>query len=140
MLKMLNTMRFLYVEDDPFSREVLRMILTVAAGVPQNNLAMFEDSTDFMARLKALSIKPDVILLDIHMKPDDGFSLLRQLRADPEFSAARVVALTASVMNEEIKQLRHSGFNGAISKPLGVATFPDLLARIARGEPVWYIG
>ena len=137
---MLNTLRFLYVEDDQFSREVLRMILTVAAGIPQTNVAVFEDSANFMTRLKALPSKPDVILLDIHLKPDDGFSLLRQLRADSDYRAVRVIALTASVMNEEIKQLRHSGFDGAVSKPLGVSTFPELLARVVRGEPVWYIG
>ena len=140
MLNPLKTLRFLYVEDDPFSREVLRMILTVGANVPQNNLVIFEDSIDFMVRLKALPFKPDLILLDIHMKPNDGFELLRQIRADADYEKGRVLALTASVMNEDIKQLRHSGFNGAVAKPLGVTTFPNLLARVARGEAIWYIG
>jgi len=139
MITSLKTVQFLYVEDDQFSREVMRMILTIASGVPQNNLVMFEDSASFMARLKALPIRPNVIMLDIHMKPDNGFALLRQIRADSDYADVRVIALTASVMNEDIKQLRHSGFDGAVAKPLGVATFPELLARVTRGEPVWYI-
>ena len=140
MLTLLKTLRFLYVEDDPFSREVLRMILTVGANVPQANIVVFDDSADFMVRLKALSAKPDVVLLDIHMKPFDGFTLLRQIRADAEYGTMRVIALTASVMNEDFKRLRHSGFDGAVAKPLGVSTFPGLLARVARGESIWYIG
>ena len=46
MLTLLKTLRFLYVEDDPFSREVLRMILTVGANVPQANIVVFDDSAE----------------------------------------------------------------------------------------------
>lgn len=129
---------YVYVEDDPLSREIMQMIMENVMGVKQ--LTQFENSADFMSRLKALQTKPDVILLDIHVKPDSGFDLLRMLRADPDYSHSRIVALTASVMNEEIEQLRRSGFDGAIGKPLSVQTFPDLIARILKGDPVWYIG
>ena len=99
----MSKLHFLYVEDDPFSREVLRMILTIIAGIPESHVTIFEDSVHFMDRLKALPVRPDVILLDIHMQPDDGFSLLKLLRAEENYRSARVVALTASVMNEEIR-------------------------------------
>ncbi len=51
----------------------------------------------------------------------------------------QIIALTASVMNEEVAQLRQSGFNGAIAKPLSFSTFPALMERIANGETVWHI-
>ncbi len=128
---------YLYVEDDALSREVLQTIMTLALGI--TTLTVFEDGTDFMARLKALPTKPDVVLLDIHIIPHDGFELLRMLRADPEYRNVKVIALTASVMNEEVKRLRTNGFDGAIAKPLSVTTFPDLLKRMANGESVWHI-
>jgi two-component system cell cycle response regulator DivK len=128
---------YLYVEDDRLSRIVMDMFLGTMMGL--SSYAIFEDSTDFIARLKALPVCPDVILLDIHVQPLNGFEMLKSIRADPEFQNCRVVALTASVMNEEVKQLRMAGFDGTIGKPLDPGNFPDLLRKIQRGEAVWQI-
>lgn len=134
---MFHDYNFLYVEDDPLSREVMSVIMRNAMGV--ESLTMFHDSAGFIDKLLALPQKPDIILLDIHMKPDDGFALLKMLRRLPEYQYVRVIALTASVMNEEVEQLRTSGFDGAIAKPLSIHTFPDLMERVLRGETVWHI-
>jgi CheY-like chemotaxis protein len=128
---------YLYVEDDHLSREIMRMIMENGMGV--RSLTIFEDSTDFLQRVQRLDKMPEVILLDIHVKPDTGFDMLRELRTLPAFKDCKIVALTASVMNEEVEQLRQSGFDGAIGKPLSVKTFPDLMARIIEGELVWHV-
>jgi CheY-like chemotaxis protein len=128
---------FLYVEDDPLSREVMQLLMENVLGL--NRLVIFEDSRDFMARLRALPNQPDVILLDVHVKPYDGFEMLQMLRLDLAYQQKQVIALTASVMSEEVRQLRESGFNGTIAKPLSVSTFPALVAQIMRGEAVWHI-
>lgn len=134
---MLETYAYLYVEDEPLSREIMQMIMVNVVGV--RDLTIFEDSRDFVSRVKALPKVPDVIMLDIHVKPIDGFEMLALLRNDPAFSGARIIALTASVMNEEIRRLRTSGFQGAIGKPLSLQTFPDLLRRVVEGEAIWHI-
>jgi CheY-like chemotaxis protein len=134
---MFNLHSYLYVEDDVMSREILSMIMGVAMGVER--LHLFPDSVDFAARLDALPDVPKLILLDIHMKPIDGFAMLRLIRERRAFDDSIVLALTASVMNEEVARLRSSGFNGAIAKPLSVSTFPDLIARVLSGESVWHI-
>ncbi|MBK8025048.1 MAG: response regulator [Chloroflexi bacterium] len=128
---------FLYVEDDPLCREILEMIMQVAMRVEK--LILFEDSIDFAERLGELSDRPDVILLDIHVKPLDGFAMLRAIRSLPAFQSVRVIALTASVMSEEVARLRSSGFDGAIAKPLSVMTFPTLIQKVLQGEDVWHI-
>ncbi len=135
----MRELTYLYVEDDSLSQEIMQMILLRGMGVPAERLHIFSDSYDFMARVKALVPQPDVILLDVHVSPLDGFSMLQQLRAESDYQNARVIALTASVMNEEVAQLRQSGFNGAIAKPLSFSTFPALIERIANGETVWHI-
>ena len=73
------------------------------------------------------------------MKPYDGFDLLSMLRDDPQFKKSKVVALTASVMSEEVARLKRRGFDGAIAKPLNIEAFPDLIAKILHGESIWYI-
>lgn len=128
---------YLYVEDDPLSREVMEMLLTQLIGV--KSLITFDDSTNFMPRVRALNPTPDLILLDIHITPEDGYTLLNQLRSDARFDTARIIAVTASVMVEEVRQLQSSGFDGAIAKPLDMTTFPTLIRRIQNGEAVWQI-
>jgi two-component system, cell cycle response regulator DivK len=127
----------LYVEDDAASRKVMQAIVeNMMVGY---RLAIFEDSGSFMERVRALPVRPDLILMDVHIRPHDGFEMLRMLRGDPEFRATKVIALTASVMNEEVERLRASGFDGAIGKPLRVTTFPDLISHILNGEAVWHV-
>ena len=128
---------YLYVEDDRLSRMVMDMFLGNMMGL--SSYTIFEDSTDFMVRLKALPVRPDIILLDIHVRPLNGFEMLKSIRSDPDFTDCRIVALTASVMNEEVKQLREAGFDGTIGKPLDATSFPGLLNKIQRGEAVWQI-
>lgn len=127
----------LYFEDDTLSRDVMRTCLT--RGLGYQNVTIFEDSSDFERRLGGLSSKPDVIFLDIHMEPIDGFTMLKLIRQSLAYQATKVIALTASVMNEEVRMLKEAGFDGVIAKPLDYDTFPAVLRRILDGEQVWHI-
>ncbi len=127
----------LYVEDDERSRNIMRLLLENMMGLTHVNI--FEDSNNFVERVDALQPQPDVVLLDIHVPPHDGFEMLKLLRARPAFSTISIIALTASVMSEEIQQLKSAGFDGVIAKPIDMETFPDLLDRVMNGEHVWHI-
>jgi len=128
---------FLYVENDPLSREVMKTLFTRGLGYP--TITLFESSANFACRLQALVQKPDVIFLDIHMEPLDGFAMLELTRENEDFRFTQVVALTASVMNEEVRRLREAGFDGVIAKPINYDIFPSVLERILNGEEVWNI-
>lgn len=134
---MFNRYCYLYVEDDPLSREIMEMIMGHAMGI--DHLTIFESSQNFMQQVANLPCKPDVFLLDIHMKPYTGFELLAMLREAAEYRNSKIIALTASVMNEEVDKLRTSGFDGAIAKPLSITTFPGLIEQVLEGETVWHI-
>lgn len=126
----------LYVEDEPRSRKVMQMI---TSDMGLTDVIIFEDSTDFQARVSALHPRPDIVFLDIHMKPYTGFEMLAMLRKMPQFDGIPVVAMTASVMNEEVQQLRSAGFDGCLAKPIDMDTFPDTVQRIMKGELIWRI-
>lgn len=128
---------FLYVEDDTLSREVIRIALKDI--MKFEKVWIFDSSENFLEQVKALGCAPDIILLDIHMRPLGGFEMLKLLRENSAFSKSRVIALTASVMSEEVEMLRKSGFNGAIGKPIDPDVFPSLIRQIAKGDEVWYI-
>jgi CheY-like chemotaxis protein len=127
----------LYVEDDGPSREIMQLLVEGVMNIP--HLTVFENSFSFLDRAKSVTPKPDLILLDIHVPPLSGFEMLMLLRTDSHFAKIPVVALTASVMNEEVERLRQAGFNGVIPKPLNMDSFPSLLERIVQGEEIWNI-
>jgi CheY-like chemotaxis protein len=134
----MNDLVVLYVEDEPKSRKVLELLLTRTMKVP--HVFLFEDSTDFITRVGALTPQPTIIFLDIHVRPHSGFDMLKMLRDNPTYAHIPVVALTASVMNEEIQHLRQAGFNGCLAKPIDMEQFPNQVARIMNGDSLWYIG
>lgn len=127
----------LYVEDDERSRKIMRLLLETMLELEQVHI--FEDSHNFVNRVADLQPSPDIVLLDIHVPPYDGFEMLRLLRAQPAFSTTPIIALTASVMSEEVQQLKSAGFSGVIAKPIDMETFPQLLQRVAQGEYIWHV-
>ena len=127
----------LYVEDDRSSRKVMDLILRARMGL--QNVTIFENSENFLERVLALNPMPDVIFLDIHMAPHDGFEMLTMLKGNEKLKDIPVIALTASVMNEEVERLRTAGFQGCLAKPIDSDAFPQTLARIRAGELVWEI-
>jgi len=126
-----------YVEDDEASIIIMKMVVERVMRLP--TLHVLESRADFVEQVKGLGVVPDVFLMDIQMKPYDGFELLAMLQGDSQFAKSKVIALTASVTNEEITLLKRGGFDGAIAKPLNIEVFPDLIAKIMNGEQVWYI-
>jgi CheY-like chemotaxis protein len=126
-----------YVEDDENSILVMKMIVERVMKLPK--LYVLESRADIVQQVDELGVRPDVILMDIQMKPYDGFALLSMLKGDSRLRQCKVVALTASVTNEEVSLLQKSGFDGAIAKPLDIEVFPSLIDRTLNGEPVWHI-
>ncbi|MEM9950290.1 MAG: response regulator [Chloroflexota bacterium] len=130
-------MRVLYVEDDARSRDVLRMVARLHPN--ELDVTIFDNSTDFEARLLALPSVPDLILLDIHMKPHTGFEMLEMIKQHDDYKTIPVVALTASVMSKEVQILRRVGFHSMLSKPIDMDQFLSQLQRILKGDAIWYI-
>ncbi|HEX9389471.1 MAG TPA: response regulator [Anaerolineales bacterium] len=125
------------MEDDPSNRLVMKLL--VEKTLTAKSYVIFEDSADFISRLRDLPVRPDIILLDIHVSPFNGFQMLKMIREDSVYCDTKVVALTASVMNEEVERLRKSGFDGAIGKPIPLSAFPIVIERILNGESIWQV-
>jgi len=135
--QMINDKHYLYVEDDPASCQVMNLLMDKM--IKAKSLTIFNDSEDFMTRVLRLTNKPDMVLLDIQLQPYDGFDMLRMLRQNPDYATIPVIALTASVMSEEVDRLRLAGFSGVIAKPLSLRQFPDMLRKLFEGESIWNI-
>lgn len=81
----------------------------------------------------------DLILMDIRLPYEDGFSALRKIRASPKLANIPVVAVTAEASPEQMKQAREIGFTGFLGKPLDPARFAVQINNILSGVPTWEI-
>lgn len=81
--------------------------------------------------------KIDLILMDIRLPYEDGYSALRKIRLSPRLKDVPVIAVTAEASQEQLNKARASGFDGFLGKPLDPDRFPDQIQRILAGESVW---
>ena len=125
------------MEDDSSSRHLIRILLGTVLGYTQ--VTIFEDSSDFLNRVRALPVVPDVIFMDIHVAPLDGYALLDMLRNEPGYQKVPVIAMTAGVMAADVNKLKLAGFNGLIGKPLRKKVFPEQLDKILAGQSIWEV-
>jgi two-component system, cell cycle response regulator DivK len=79
----------------------------------------------------------DLILLDIQLPREDGYTVLANIRANPKLQDTLVVAVTANVLPQDEAQARTAGFDGFIGKPLDFDRFPQQIRRLLQGESVW---
>ena len=80
------------VDDEPDVRLIARVVL----GAAEFDVLEMDSGASAMEELQA-GRTPDVVLLDVRMPGLDGWSLLRQLRADPELADLPVVVFTADM-------------------------------------------
>jgi two-component system, cell cycle response regulator DivK len=119
--------RILIVEDSPDNMKLFRTLLTLK-GYDVAGLTGGE------GLLEAIEVgNPDLVLMDIQLPGKDGFALLREIRASP-FGTVRVIALTAHAMAGDRERALQAGFDGYITKPIDVKSFPDLVQRALSGE------
>jgi two-component system cell cycle response regulator DivK len=113
----------LIVEDNPLNAKLVRDVL-LARGYRVAESTTAEKGLE-IARERV----PALILMDIQLPGMDGRQALAELRRDPVTRSIPVIAVTASVMPIERKEILAAGFDGYQAKPLSVK---DLLAEVAR--------
>lgn len=79
----------------------------------------------------------DLILLDLQLPYEDGYTVLGRIRANPKLRDTRVVAVTANVFPQEEVRARKAGFNGFIGKPLDMEVFPRQIQALLAGQEIW---
>jgi len=117
--------RVLIVEDDEKSRRLLTDVLAFHG-------YEVDSAENGEAGLRtAQTREPDLALLDIQLPGISGFELLARLRK-AQHGAARypVVAVTASVMEQDRRKILAAGFDAFVSKPVNIGELLQTLERL----------
>ena len=104
----------LLVEDNKFNQEVV-------VGLLENkhiNVTITENGQEALDILKTHTF--DGILMDCQMPIMDGYTATQKIREIDNLKSLPIIAMTANVMKEEIKQMLDSGMNDHIAKPINV--------------------
>jgi CheY-like chemotaxis protein len=127
----LSGTRVLVVEDDDDSREALRIILEQWGAIVDTATS----AGDALERLKAF--RPHVLLSDLAMPGEDGYSLIRRVRALEAHEGGRTpaAALTAFARPDDRERALAAGYQRHVSKPLDPGDLFAVVAALARPHP-----
>jgi PAS domain S-box-containing protein len=114
----------LVVDDEADTREVLSVMLS-ESGIEVTTAASVQEALKLLK-----SWQPKILVSDIGMPEEDGYSLIRQIRrlSPTEGGSIPAVALTAYSREEDRKQVLLAGFQMHVSKPVEAT---ELLQAIA---------
>ena len=121
-LPRLDDLRVLIVDDEPDARHLLTTILE------QYGAQVIAVASASEALIALQKFCPHIMVSDIGMPQEDGYALIRQVRALPANRGGRipVVALTAYARAEDRTQALLAGFQFHVPKPVN----PDELAAV----------
>ncbi len=122
-------LQVLYVEDNAANLRVVEAMLRLRPALRLTTATHGEHGLELARRLR-----PDVILLDIHLPGLDGYAVLEALRSDDATRAIPVIALSADAMPAEIERGRRAGFAHYLTKPVVVDSLFQALDGALRTE------
>ena len=114
-------MRILLVEDDPMNVELFESAL-------QTDGHVIVTERDGVAGERRASDGFDLIVLDIQLPKKNGLDVCRSLRA--RGLRIPIVALSASVLPEEVARTKAAGFDVFLSKPISPRDLRDAVRRL----------
>ncbi|HXE30199.1 MAG TPA: response regulator [Terriglobales bacterium] len=116
-------LRVLVVDDDPDARDLVARILGQHGAIVRLAASAAEALALFKREI------PQVVVSDIEMPEQDGYALVRQIRALRRGARVPVAALTAYAGAQDRLRLLHAGFQEHIPKPV----HPPHLIRVVAG-------
>jgi PAS domain S-box-containing protein len=119
----LRNVRILLVEDNEDSREVLEIFMSQLGA----EVTSAESVAEALEKLAASPALPHVLVSDISMPEEDGYSLITRIRKMPPEKGGSMpaIALTAFASNEDKRKILTCGFQKHHAKPFE----PEILIK-----------
>jgi PAS domain S-box-containing protein len=119
--------RVLAVDDDASTQELVATMLLMY-GVSVRTAGRTSDAIQILSEWR-----PDVLLTDIAMPGEDGYALIRRVRALPSsIGDIPAVALTAYTDPQSVQDAFAAGFDAHLGKPLEPHVLADALTKVLR--------
>ena len=126
-LRSLDGLRVLLVDDEFETRQIISTVVERTGAEVKTCTNAREALTELVAW------RPHVILSDIGMPDEDGYSFINRVRSLPhdEGGATPAAALTAYARDEDRKLALAAGYQMHIAKPIGAGQLVVMIAKLA---------
>ena len=126
-----SEVRVLIVDDDPTTLEMMSILAQEVGAAVKGAL----NASEALRLVREWS--PDVLLSDISMPDEDGFSLIRRVRSLPPEKGGNTpaAAITAMASDEDRSRVLAAGFQAHIPKPLEFGTLVNAIASLMQAGP-----
>ena len=123
----LANVHVLVVDDDSDARDLTQRLLRLAGAT----VSMASSASEAMERI--LAERPDVLVCDIGMPAEDGYTFIRRLRSieETQGSALPAVALSAYARSDDRTKAIRSGFQNHLAKPVEPAELLAVISSLA---------
>jgi PAS domain S-box-containing protein len=122
----------LIVDDEADGRELLALLLE-SRGAVARSVSSASEALDAMSQRR-----PDVLLADLRMPGEDGYSLIRRVRARERERQERplpAIAVTAYASPRDRDQALAAGYDAHVAKPVDPRELARAVASVTRG--IW---
>ena len=121
----------LIVDDEPPILDLVRFTLEDA------DVRVVEASDGVEALVVARRVRPDLILLDVHMPRLDGLEACRQIRREPALARTPIVMLTAAGQEADRARGREAGADEYLTKPFSPLALLALVEALVPETRSW---
>ena len=118
--------RVLVVDDDPFSAQVAKMLISGSGGTT----TIAETGKEALQILRDRHRDFDLVMLDIQMPDLDGISVAkaaRDIERENGWTPVMMAAVTANTMREDEESCMAAGMDAFITKPITKSKIRDIL-------------
>ncbi len=128
----LSGVSILVVEDQPDTLALLSRLLTGLGA----RVTGVSTTPEALAALK--TEVPDLLISDLGLPGEDGYTLIERIRALPPAVGGRLpaIALTAFARTEDRVKALRSGFQTHVAKPVEPAELAEVIASLTKAKPV----
>jgi signal transduction histidine kinase/ActR/RegA family two-component response regulator len=116
-------LRVLLAEDNPTSQRVAVLMLS------KHHCQVDVASNGLEAVRLAIEVGYDAILMDCHMPQMDGYEATVRIRRQEVGRRTPIIAMTASVMADDLQRCRDAGMDDEVAKPFNIEQLMETLRR-----------
>jgi excisionase family DNA binding protein len=121
-----NVFMILVVDDDKDFADLLVQLIESYFSYVKVSVAY----NGFQAGDLLHSLKPDIVILDLFMTGNDGFSICHSIKNTPSTKHVDVIAITGALTEENVKRITLLGAEKCFGKPLDYDLFNETITRM----------
>lgn len=123
-----NAPTVLVVEDSFSTSQILALTLRTAGYRP----VCVSSVQEALAHLR--KVVPDLVITDVDLPDDNGFTICRELRTNPAYAHVKIVVISGTPEGGQIPEKFSGAFDEFFQKPFSLRVFVEKVRAMQSGD------